>query len=58
MAREGNASKALQSLSQSPIAPLNDLTHERLKSKHPSVEAPSNLQDFNTPKNIDQGCHA
>ena len=53
MAREGSASKALQALSQSPVAPSNDETHKKLKEKHPTAEAPSNLQDFNPPKNID-----
>jgi hypothetical protein len=53
LAREGNASKSLKSLSQSPIAPLNDNTYERLKSKHPTSETPENLQDFNQIEFID-----
>ena len=43
LAREGNASKALKSLSQSPIAPLNDSTFNKLKSKHPTADIPQNL---------------
>ena len=46
MAREGNASKSLKSLSQCPIAPSNEITYQRLQSKHPTAETPKNLQDF------------
>ena len=52
LAREGNASKSLSSLSSTPIAPSNDITFERLKSKHPTEESPKNLADCNPPEHI------